>query len=117
MVSLPLILTSMPGTDKSEFGTIMSFGYLFYAAGKLVSGPLIDTYGGAPLFMAGFFGSLFSTQLFVLAPSGTGTSLSLTMQLLALGSCWSLNRFCQVHQIKFILFRLKYHRAPVGDPW
>jgi sugar phosphate permease len=101
VVSMSSLLKSLPGVDKGELGTVLSFGYLFYAIGKLVNGALIDIYGGRKMFLVGLMGTVGCTLLITLAPSfisvGNGTITTTTAErtLFALGCVWSMNRFFQ----------------------
>jgi sugar phosphate permease len=96
MVSLPLVMDSMPGVDRAEFGGILSMSYLLYAFGKLLSGPLIDWYGGKIIFMSGIALSLLANTWFVMVPTGSTAPFTLKTQLLLLGTFWSMNRLVQV---------------------
>ena len=93
------MLKSLPGVDKAEFGTILSFGYMTYAAGKVVSGILIDRYGGAPIFVGGLVLSLVASTVFLLLPVAydpvTHQVLDPTRVLSTFGFVWCINRAAQ----------------------
>lgn len=91
MVSLPLLLASLPGVDRAEFGTIISFGYLFYALGKFASGPIIDAFGGCRMFLGGYVASMVMVLAFTLVSPNQDSN----HQVLLFGIFWSLNRLSQ----------------------
>lgn len=93
VVSMNSILKSLPGVDKGQLGTVLSFGYLFYAIGKLVNGALIDLYGGSTMFLTGLAGTISCTLLFTAIPASA--SVDVNYSLFLMGCVWSLNRFFQ----------------------
>jgi OPA family glycerol-3-phosphate transporter-like MFS transporter len=66
-VALPLLIAEHPGgASQIRFGEIASLGVLAYAIGKFPSGALADLFGGKRNFLAGMFGAIVFTLLFML---------------------------------------------------
>lgn len=65
-VAAPLLLDEYgaEGFDKATLGTLVSFGVLAYAAGKLLMGTLTDFVGGRRVFLAGLLASVAATVAF-----------------------------------------------------
>ncbi|KNE68102.1 hypothetical protein AMAG_13272 [Allomyces macrogynus ATCC 38327] len=59
-VALPAILKATR-ISKGAFGAVISYGYAFYAFGKIVNGLLIDRFGGRQLIFLCLFGSILCT--------------------------------------------------------
>ncbi|KNE72386.1 hypothetical protein AMAG_16871 [Allomyces macrogynus ATCC 38327] len=59
-VALPAILKATH-ISKGAFGAVISYGYAFYAFGKIVNGLLIDRFGGRQLIFLCLFGSILCT--------------------------------------------------------
>lgn len=74
-VAIPLIIDElgkhgMPVKDATvRMGSLVSFGVLAYAAGKLTLGAIADFLGGKPNFLGGMIGAIFFTVLFTLTGS------------------------------------------------
>ena len=72
-VTLPLLVRYLEGTGFSAedasvaLGTVASAGVMTYAAGKFLSGPFTDRFGGRTGFLGGMAGSVLFTMLFALA--------------------------------------------------
>ena len=72
-VTLPLLIAYLEGTGLSDtdasvaLGTVASVGVLTYAAGKFLSGPFNDRFGGRAGFIGGMAGSVVFTVLFAVA--------------------------------------------------
>jgi sugar phosphate permease len=98
-VTLSVILKSLPGVDKAEFGSILSVGYLFYASGKLISGPLIESYGPNKLFVGGLFLGILFNMVFVLVPVTLNKEenhiVNKNQALAFYGFAWGMNRLAQ----------------------
>ncbi len=84
-IATPLIIEEYgkDGVTKATVGAIASFGTLFYAFGKFISGSLADLGGGKKMFLAGMFGAAICSIIF-----GLGGLPIFTM-------AWALNRAVQ----------------------
>jgi sugar phosphate permease len=81
-VAVPLLQEHF-GASRGEIGTIASIGTAVYAAGKLISGPLIDRFGGRLSFLLALGGvavfgafSAFATSVLVLTALHGGNRLA-----------------------------------------
>lgn len=71
---------------------------MLYAAGKIVSGVLIDQFGGAPIFVGGLIGSIISSIMFAniqIRYDGEHKVIEPKKLLTMYGIIWSLNRAAQ----------------------
>ncbi|MFO0849608.1 MAG: MFS transporter [Gemmataceae bacterium] len=90
-VVTPLLLAEYgPALTERHIGDVVSAGVLAYAVGKLLTGAAADVLGGRRLFLAGLFGSVACTLLFVLAGRAAGAAV-----LLPFTAVWVANRFVQ----------------------
>lgn len=96
-VTLGTIIKSFPQSSnvgKAELGTVMSFGYLFYAIGKLVNGHLMDRPNQSRrVFRNGLLGTILATTMIALLPSPIGDNSRSV--LFCFGVLWSANRLAQ----------------------
>ncbi|KAI9224385.1 major facilitator superfamily domain-containing protein [Blastocladiella britannica] len=86
-VALPTVLHAT-GLTKRDFGGVISYGYAFYAMGKLANGLLIDRIGGRTVLIACLVGSIICTFAFG-SMSDKGSSIALFTLI------WSTNRIFQ----------------------
>ncbi|KAI9143668.1 major facilitator superfamily domain-containing protein [Paraphysoderma sedebokerense] len=86
-IALPTILYKTK-IEKSEFGSVISFGYAFYAVGKLVNGALIDVLGGRRMLCYCLLGSILCTIAFGSIPNEHASVGVFTF-------IWSSNRIFQ----------------------
>ena len=89
-VGMPLIIGELarggmdPGQATIRLGSVISFGVLAYAVGKLLLAGLADFFGGRPNFLGGLAGAVAFTLLF----TAGGSIPIFTM-------AWIANRFAQ----------------------
>ncbi|KAI9190187.1 hypothetical protein H9P43_001620 [Blastocladiella emersonii ATCC 22665] len=86
-VALPTLLHATH-ISKGQFGSVISFGYGFYAMGKLANGVLIDRVGGHNILIACLLGSILCTVAF-----GSVSDESASIPLFSV--IWSANRVFQ----------------------
>jgi len=88
-VAAPLL--KQDGWTKEDLGSIVSFGIVMYAIGKIVNGILADFLGGRRLFLAGMLGSILATAIFGFSGSVFASASSLAV----FTAIWACNRFVQ----------------------